>query len=145
MSKESESLQAIVDSRKLKVIVYPYLGNWKCAPTGEKYFTVCSRGIKSEGEYQSGFKSSKVAWKEYGRQLRLIIQRATMGFEKPIQTLYWRQKPELMSGDGQFGHEYKVFSRLLISDKPVTQSHDYNLVSTKHSGNATCHEHSHPT
>lgn len=90
---------------------YPELGdNRKCA-TGERYLTLCSRGIKPVGESTEGFTEEGIAitewlsaFKEYSKDKR--------------GTLYWRWYPTLEQLDDS---TWNVYSRLLISDLPAVQ------------------------
>lgn len=116
--------------------VWPEIGNYALAPTGEPYVAVCSGGIKPEAELtpavglteESALKLLIAAWNEYA--------------DGKSGTLYWRILPEIGSlayfGEGVFAADavgrtdqerkdfyrhvfWKAYSRLLISNKPVIQ------------------------
>jgi hypothetical protein len=119
MSKESDALQAIVDSRKLDVSVYPHLGNYRHAPTGEPYKGYAVWNMKKN-----------IALISMGRTLYTICQ------NHPGSTLYWRCKFKAIHGATEnlddprdtIRYGWKVYARFLVSDKPVIQSHDFNEV-----------------
>jgi hypothetical protein len=117
--------------------VYPHTGNFKSAPTGENYLTFDSGGIKHEFESYYSFPNRSEAWRNFRANLKKYKQNT-------VGTLYWRLPPIMRSfqddvGPGWYdtitdeynnpvfgGTVFTVRARLLISDKPIIQSHDWN-------------------
>lgn len=92
-------------------------GNFSQAPTGEPYLTVTSGGVKPEGEPAYYYPEKKQAIETWFSHFRSLCRLARSG-----STIFWRRKPFLAEINGRFS----VFSRFLISEKPVIQNADYN-------------------
>lgn len=95
-----------------KFPVYPIDGLCAFAPTGEQYITFTVAGVKEEGETDKGIKNSpESAVDGYINEMLFFIKYSAP--KKGI--LYWRKRPQLISDDTH----YNVYSRFLISDKPL--------------------------
>jgi hypothetical protein len=89
--------------------IYPVVGNTTFAPTGELYREIVS-GIRDT--FHDTAEAAVVAW-----QKKADIYATRFG---PIEgkapyTLYWRIEPEIDRSQGR----WKVYSRFLVSNKPV--------------------------
>jgi hypothetical protein len=103
--------------KESKIQTWLECGNFSQAPTGEPYLTVTSGGVKPEGEPAYYYPEKKQAIATWFECFKAFCQLSGSGYN-----LYWRRKPFLAEIDGKFS----VFSRFLISDKPVIQDADYN-------------------
>ena len=111
-------------------VVYPGIGEYSKAPTGEPYIGIMSGGYKKENEH-----SPCVAWTEK-HAIRLWKEAVIQYAAGKSGVLYWRAEPELdgieMFWEGwnaqtdkieKYGCSHmmwRVYSRLLISDQPVS-------------------------
>ena len=111
-------------------------GNDRLAPTGEEYIVICSGGIKSDYDLTPALASTEALAVELW--MRAVREYAAQ-FDRTTCTLYWRIVPEMdkayflsVDEDGKFEFEeelrksftrvtYRVYSRMLISDKPQIQ------------------------
>ena len=135
-----DQLETARDIVERTIKVHSEIGTGATAPTGEPYVSLVSGGIKAEGErlpaYFSTPERAIVAW--YDSALR---------YAQHGNVLYWRELPSLESqqyapvdADGEFAKDtdlrkmmtitvYTVYSRLLVSDKPIIQpariEHEY--------------------
>jgi len=105
------------------------VGNFAFCPTGERYQTVCSGGVKVEGTSAQLFATQEKAISAYRSTIeKLIVDCRGKGCNG--LTVYWRRMPELLfvgDPDGP-GGGWVIYSRLRISNKPRIQSADFNLV-----------------
>lgn len=99
----------------------PTVGYWSV--TGEPYVTMTNGGIKLEGEMYPAFAWSRatalrayLAWcEDYAAdQQRAGAMPAPV--VPPARSLYWRCYPTILEYDDG---TWTVYSRLLISDKPI--------------------------
>ena len=97
--------------------VHPEIGNFKESPTGERYWTVCS-GIfnKKEGDLANIYAKREDAINEYYKTIQSI--------KNVTGTLYWRKLPIA----NNILERWYVYSRFLITDKPIIQSADYKKI-----------------
>lgn len=68
------------------------------------YVTLCSHGIKPQGEPAPAYESPQEAIELYGDQLRAMVK------ENPGKMLAWRERPSLTRD----GDRYRVYSRLVF-------------------------------
>jgi hypothetical protein len=81
--------------------------------TGETYTIIVSGGVKDEGQaFPALCATEEIA-------VRLWLEAMNAYLEGKEGTLYWRERPQLASDEDQFSGRYVVYSRLLVSDKPV--------------------------
>jgi hypothetical protein len=98
--------------------VYPFVGTSGIAPTGENYCEIVS-GLRPEVLHATP-EDAIADWE------KLIDTYATQFDPLPDEgryTLYWRIMPEIDYWEGSPDHPrtgWKVYARLLISNKPVT-------------------------
>jgi hypothetical protein len=111
-------------------------GNYRYAATGEEYVQVSTGGLQKEGRRGPGYYSTPAgavrAWRD------AVLKYAKLcDSQISSKTLYWRNPPELDSQDyisveGSTSNDkayreactitlWRVYSRLLISDKPQIQ------------------------
>lgn len=87
---------------------------YSIAPTGEKFIVMSSSGEKPEGEEFSKYYETEewaiLAWLS-------AVSGMAWQLEKP--TVYWRIEPEVEKIPDK---GYVVYSRLVVSEKPVLQS-----------------------
>ncbi len=127
-----------LERRVLRVHEFEYLtpGDHNAiAPTGEPYVTMTPGGEKHEGGYSAAMcRSPEIAaqlWSDAVQRYCCNVISAADGRSDRLH-LYWRMRPEVESDifytttkdpphpDVTIGHTlYTVYSRLLISDKPV--------------------------
>jgi len=100
------------------------------APTGEHYVTICSGGVKAEGEFPLAYCLDQQTAIRLWRDAIMAYAADKRG------TLYWREEPMIEPDDLDFNslpegmspthpvlfqrpfRFFIVYSRLLISDKP---------------------------
>lgn len=114
--------------------VWPEVGNYSIAPTGEPYVEICSGGYKPEGHPCLAVGTSEQS------AVYLWLIAAEQYAKGKSGTLYWRSLPEVDSytyySEGIFASDaigrtdkerndfyrhvfWRAYSRFLISDKPV--------------------------
>lgn len=103
--------------------VHPQTGKERDCPTGERYVTVCSGGVKLEGDPVPALcATEELAIKLFKDALREYVQSRLS--EKPNGTLYWRKPPEVstvhlkaenLSYKEQGYVVYFVYCRVVIS------------------------------
>jgi hypothetical protein len=99
-----------------------------CCETGDRYVTIDSNGIKQEGE------ASAVWYESEDQAIGAWLDAVTAYASDKVGTLYWRMRPTLEAwplDDKARTHDrpaYKVFSRLVISDKPLLPEGHNNLI-----------------
>ena len=102
--------------------IYPWAGNFRYAPTGEPYWTIMQSGYKKEGEASPCCTSYREAFVNYKVAVLVLFERCSKD-----DTLYFRRFPSpVFEGVGE-KEEHRIYSRFLISGKPVIQSWDGNL------------------
>jgi hypothetical protein len=120
--------------------VYPEVGMYRYSPTGELYWTVVPNGIKKEGKSKEFYESSLEAIEQYKKTVLEIFntswyrhsyKSATRNANS--ETLYFRRTPVLIEHEGI----YSVWSRFLISDKPVIEDFEKFLEDKRKCAGAT--------
>ena len=112
-------MEAVVDRIFKDIKVYPHVGNFAQSPTGESYITFVCGAEKAEGAKGLTAKTREYAFDFFEKGLKEYVS------SRPSDSiLYWRQKPQLETEYGKI----KISCRLLLSNKPVIQSHDKNEV-----------------
>ena len=102
--------------------VWPVMGNSSVAPSGEKYLSVCSSGIKPEGYSSKSFGSEDEAVEKYLAVAKPLV--TEYGCKDPV--LFWRHLPELCEQDGM----YRVYSRFVVSPKYEVEASNYFKLDT---------------
>jgi len=107
------------------------IGNFRYCPTGEPYQTVTSGGVKEEGAIIELFKSERMAIATWEKTISKILHN-----RQNNSIVFWRRMPEMRFHEPTKGTEryfelasnggWSVYSRLIISDKPIIQDADYN-------------------
>lgn len=95
--------------QSLGLTISDHQGNCAIAPTGERYITLTAFGERAEGETITGPRYTR----ENAGEAYLGALRAYAAGK--AGTVYWRRHPELE----HWSTGWNVYSRLLISDKPV--------------------------
>lgn len=134
--KSEEKLNSFICSLNSHMFfISPFEGVVAVAPTGEKYITLTSSGIKPECSELKTFPTANGAvisyiinFEKYIESINYKIQNLcklteqrfeiefkSLYFVRPY-TLYWRQRPTIAYVEK---NKYYVRSRLLISNKPV--------------------------
>src|SRR5262245_12362573 len=94
---------------------HPDVGDNSKSATGEYYTIITSGGVQREGGAPEFFPTEAEAIDKW---LAAVLAYG----ESRTGTLYWRTEPELEAGtDQDEGRGYTVYSRLLISARPVIQ------------------------
>ena len=97
--------------------IHPDVGNFRHAPTGEEYWTITHDGKRGEGEKVVTAKTYEGMFESYRWFLNNLFSHYNYRY-----TLYFRTLPTIQT----YNDEYSLYSRFLISDKPVIQNADYN-------------------
>lgn len=89
-------------------VVYPVIGDNAISATGEEYAEVFTPLADTPEEAVAAWKDVAISGYAYDRK----------------GTIYWRIRPEIDVGsrDTTFEGQWKVYSRFLISDKPVIRA-----------------------
>lgn len=108
-------LDQMINEWEDQIQVWPEEGDCALAPTGEPYEALVLGGVKLEGENTLCVaRTAEVAI----RVFKWTLQEYAKG--KWNGTLYWRARPDLDSTVmWPNGTTWSVYSRLIISDKPV--------------------------
>ena len=117
--------------------VYPKTGITRYCPTGEEYWTVTPGGIKPEGSAAELFDSPLEACNLYRKTVFEMLDMFSVS-----HTLYFRKRPCLLKADHDWDGEikpykYTVYSRFLISDKPVIEDFEKFLEEKRKCAGAT--------
>jgi hypothetical protein len=121
LQQEAAQKLLVEAQRRLEVglTVYPILGDTSKGPTGERYIEVLSGYIRREEDRTSSTpdyatpQEAIAAWEEAARTYATRFD--PVAGEVPW-VLYWRIPPGVDHWEGR----WKVYSRFLVSNKPVT-------------------------
>lgn len=91
--------------------ISPHEGRCAIAPTGEKYILLESTGVRKEGALTP---RKNIHISQQDAEDAYILQLQTYASSKPGAVVYWRSFPQIEP----IYHGWKIYSRLLISDKP---------------------------
>lgn len=75
---------------------------------GSPYLTLCSHGIKPQGEEAKKYESEEKAWASYWEQLAAYVGERRKG------VLHWRRQPVLIE---DMPHGFFVVSRVLLTNE----------------------------